>query len=129
MAKTKKENLEEHVFTQIETLIKDTRSTIATTINSELVMLYWNVGKTINNEVLNNEKAEYGESIIKNVAKRLATKYGSGFSKPNIYRMVSFSNKFCDYKKNLNSVEKIKLESFCRAIAIVEGNVKEKIII
>ena len=44
-------SIEEEVFNQIETLIKDARNKIATTVNSELVILYWNIGKTIN-EVL-----------------------------------------------------------------------------
>jgi len=36
----------------IRRLIEETRSTVAVTVNSALTMLYWQVGKRINEEVL-----------------------------------------------------------------------------
>ena len=86
------------------------------------MLLYWNIGKTITQEVLNNEKAEYGESVIKSLTKRLTTKYGSGFSKPNIYRMISFSNKFIDYQKVSTLSRKLSWSHFVELLQFEEDN-------
>lgn len=53
-------------------------------------MLYWNVGSTINNEILNNTRAEYGEQILSYLARELTSLYGNGFDRPNLSRIVKF---------------------------------------
>lgn len=92
-------DIEDKIFFQIETLIKNSKTRIATAVNSELVLLYWNIGKTINDDVLKNAKAEYGEAVMNNLAIKLTLKYGKGFSKQNLYRMSSFVDKYLDYQK------------------------------
>ena len=47
-------------------LIDQTRQLVAKTVNQELTLLYWNIGKTINEEVLKNDRADYGQKLIKN---------------------------------------------------------------
>lgn len=47
-------------------LIDQTRHLVAKTVNQELTLLYWNIGKTINEEVLKNDRADYGQKLIKN---------------------------------------------------------------
>ena len=52
------------IFVEIKSLIEETRSKVAVTVNSSLTLLYWHIGKRINDEVLKNERAEYGEEIV-----------------------------------------------------------------
>ena len=39
-------------------LIEETRSSVATTVNAALTMLYWQVGKRINEEILKGKREE-----------------------------------------------------------------------
>jgi predicted nuclease of restriction endonuclease-like (RecB) superfamily len=77
----------DNIITQIESA----KSHVALYTNSAVVMLYWNVGKLLNNEILNNNRAEYGEQILPQLAEELTLLYGNGFDRPNLSRMVKFS--------------------------------------
>lgn len=71
--------------------IESAKSNIAGYTNSALVMLNWHIGSLINHEILNNKRAEYGEQILSQVAKKLVLLYGNGFDFPNLTRMIKFS--------------------------------------
>lgn len=79
------------LINSVVALIESTKTHVARYTNSALVMLYWNVGALINQEMLNNKRAEYGEQTIVQVAKELTILYGSGFDRANISRMIKFS--------------------------------------
>ncbi len=44
----------------IRRMIEKTRSTVAAAVNVGLTMLYWQIGKRINVEILKGERAKYG---------------------------------------------------------------------
>ena len=54
-------------------------------------MLYWNVGKRIREEILKNERAEYGKHVIQSLSSKLTAEYGRGWSPRNINSMIQFS--------------------------------------
>jgi hypothetical protein len=51
------------LLTDLRLLIEQARSRVAQAINSELVLLYWQVGQRINQDVLKGRRAEYGKEI------------------------------------------------------------------
>ena len=57
------------LFTEVKTLIQSAKQQAAVAVNAELTSLYWQVGKRIADEVLKGERAEYGQHIIKTLAK------------------------------------------------------------
>ena len=59
-------------------------------INNTLIKRNWLLGMRIQHEVLKEKRAEYGEQVIKSLAKELTTQYGEGYSRNNLYRFVSF---------------------------------------
>lgn len=73
----------------IKTHAREAQSRAVERVNHELVMFYWSIGKAIHQK-LNQE--EWGSSIIETLSKDLQKEFkGSlGFSKSNIYMMVSF---------------------------------------
>lgn len=75
-------------------LIEGTRLAVAATVNSSLTTLYWQIGNRINHEVLNDERALYGQQIIAQLARQLAAEYGQGFSEKNLRRMMQFAALF-----------------------------------
>jgi hypothetical protein len=53
-------------------------------------LLCWLIGKRIDDEILKSERAEYGESIVVSLSKHLLLRYGKGYSRPNLFRMIKF---------------------------------------
>jgi predicted nuclease of restriction endonuclease-like (RecB) superfamily len=78
-------------------LIDQTRHFVAKTVNQELTLLYWNIGKTINDEILKNDRADYGKKIIQGLSLELSKKYGTGFSKRNLHSFIKLSAVFQDF--------------------------------
>ena len=59
------------LFEQIKNLIEQTKNNVAVAVNSSLTMMYCNIGKLINDEVLQNKRAEYGKEIVATVSQQL----------------------------------------------------------
>lgn len=55
----------------LSAMIEAARGRAAAAVNSELVMLYWSVGKRVREHVLGGERAAYGEAVVKRVAAEL----------------------------------------------------------
>jgi hypothetical protein len=86
-----------HLFDELSALIEQGKQKIAFAANSTLTLLFWHLGNRINEEVLNNERAEYGKRIIEVISLQLEIKFGRNFNEKNIRRMVRFSQEFSDF--------------------------------
>jgi predicted nuclease of restriction endonuclease-like (RecB) superfamily len=84
------------LFGDVASLIDSARQRVAAAVNSELVMLYWSVGKRVHEEVLGGERAAYGQQVVTRLAERLSTRYGRGWSKQNLLRMLQFATDYPD---------------------------------
>ncbi|GBE26452.1 hypothetical protein BMS3Bbin03_00365 [bacterium BMS3Bbin03] len=95
-----KRNLEKNsaLYSDIKQMIEDARSAVAQTVNAGLTMLYWNIGKRINDEILKNKRAGYGKQIVATLSRQLENEYGKGFSAKNIRRMIQFYEVFPDFE-------------------------------
>ena len=74
-------------FDSIKKLIINSRNKVYTTVNTEMLNLYWNIGKAIMEIQQGNERASYGETVLENLSKKLTKEFGKGFSKRNLERM------------------------------------------
>ena len=87
------------LLNDLRQIIDAARSHVAATANYELTAMYWHIGNRINNEVLKNERAEYGKQIVSQVATQLQEEYGGkGFERRNIHRMMQFAQLFPDFQ-------------------------------
>jgi predicted nuclease of restriction endonuclease-like (RecB) superfamily len=77
-------------------LIESAHRRAAIAVNSELVMLYWSVGKRVREEVLGGERAAYGQDTVKRLAARLTSTYGRGYSHSALTRMMKFAHLYPD---------------------------------
>lgn len=75
---------------KVTNLIDSAQRYVQKTINSGMIILYWQIGKTIQEEFVLYEKAEYGERVIKNLGFELFNLYGRGYGYRNLLRMLSF---------------------------------------
>jgi hypothetical protein len=72
------------LFSDIRRMIDDARSRVAAMVSTELTLLYWRIGKRINEELLKGERADYGAAIVATVSRQLVKEFGSEFSKKKI---------------------------------------------
>ena len=86
----------DELLDDIRSLIGQSRSQLAQVANTVLTMLYWQIGKRIQSEVLHNQRAEYGKQIVAALGRQLANEYGTGFGEKNLRRMVQFAEVFPD---------------------------------
>jgi len=86
------------LLSDIRKLIEESRQAVATTVNVGMTLLYWRVGKRINEETLKGKRADYGKQILATLSQELSQDYGNGFSYSALTRMVKFAECFSDSK-------------------------------
>ncbi len=82
---------------KVSTLIGSAQGFVAKAVNKGMVLLYWNIGKTIQEEVIKSERAEYGKRIVQTLSAQLVADFGKGYGDRNLWRMVSFYEAFPDF--------------------------------
>ena len=86
------------LFQEIKSLILEARSKVVLTVNAELSSLYWQIGRRINAELLNNKRADYGKQIIASLAQKLTLEYGKGWSENQLRHCLRTAEIFPDEK-------------------------------
>ena len=81
-----------NLFEQIKDLIEQTKQNVAISVNSSLTMMYWEIGNKINQDILKNQRAEYGKEIVVTLSRQLQDNFGKGFDEKNLRRMMQFAN-------------------------------------
>ncbi|HEX8695922.1 MAG TPA: PDDEXK nuclease domain-containing protein [Longimicrobium sp.] len=87
---------ERRLLAEIRSLIEASRQHTARVVNSAMAITYWSIGERIGREVLADDRGEYGKQVVERLADRLATEYGSGFSRRNLFNMVRVARAFPD---------------------------------
>ena len=83
---------------EISLYIEESKQQLAITVNATLSLLYWQIGKRINEEILQNQRAEYGKEIVSALSEQLTIDYGSGWSKRQLHHCIRFSEVFPDFE-------------------------------
>ncbi|MDO8915797.1 MAG: DUF1016 N-terminal domain-containing protein [Coriobacteriia bacterium] len=83
--------VEESLFGDVTTLIEAARGRVAVTVNAELTMLYWGIGRRIREDVLDGARGAYGQQVVRRLAERLTERYGRGYSRANLASMLRFA--------------------------------------
>ena len=78
------------VFEEIRGLINSSRSRVYSTVNKEMLKLYWNIGKIIMEIQQGNERATYGDAVLEKLSEKLTNEFGKGFSSRNLRTMRKF---------------------------------------
>ena len=82
------------IFEEIKGLINKSRDRVYSVVNTEMLNLYWNIGKIIMEIQNGNERASYGDSVLEKLSKKLTNEFGTGFSVDNLEKMRKFYNIF-----------------------------------
>ena len=80
----------ENLYNDIKLLVEESKRKVYKMVNTEMINLYWSIGKMIVDKQGEAEKAKYKDYIIQELSMRLTSKFGKGFSKRNLERMRKF---------------------------------------
>lgn len=107
-------------------IIEQARGQVAATANFALSMMYWHIGKRINMDVLENQRAEYGKQIVASVARQLREEYGSkGFDEKNIHRMMQFAQEFPDEQIVASVMRQLSWTHILQVLPLKDGLQRE----
>lgn len=84
------------LFSDVCGIIDNARRRVAVYVNSEICLLKWHVGKRIKEDVLYNQRAEYGKQVVKNLATKLTERYGSGWSDRSLLHCIRAAYTFTE---------------------------------
>jgi len=72
-------------------IIEEARSRVLRTVNSEMVLLNWHIGREIVEYVQRGDpRAGYGEEVIEDLSKQLQSRVGRGYSSTNLRYFRAF---------------------------------------
>lgn len=90
----------QHISTRITdgvgSIIEQSKRTIAVYLNSEVSMTYWKIGKYIAGELDAIGEDKYGAKIVSTVSRLLTERFGTGYQRANIFRMLRVAREFPD---------------------------------
>ncbi|MGN1268769.1 MAG: YhcG family protein [Candidatus Aphodocola sp.] len=75
------------LFDIIKNLIEQSKNRVYKTVNTEMINLYWNIGKMIVEKQEGHNRAKYGDYLIESLSIQLTNEFGKGFSTRNLKRM------------------------------------------
>ena len=84
------------LLADVQSMIEQTRTGVAQTVNTGMTSLYWRIGKRIQSEILQGQRADYGKGIVATLSRQLVSRFGTGFSEKNLRRMMQFADQFPD---------------------------------
>jgi predicted nuclease of restriction endonuclease-like (RecB) superfamily len=83
---------------EIKSIIQEGRQQVAQAINAGLTATYWQVGKRIQEDILQNTRAGYGEQVIKVLSAQLTGEFGNGWSAQQLRHFLRFAETFPDFQ-------------------------------
>ena len=84
------------LLADVQSMIEQTRAGVAQTVSTGMTSLYWRVGKRIQSEILQGQRADYGKKIVATLSRQLVSRFGTGFSEKSLRRMMQFAEVFPD---------------------------------
>lgn len=84
------QNEPDKAYNTIRGYIIDAQQHVYTAVNYAMVTAYWNIGKEIYETCGENERADYGKQVLKDISEKLIAEFGSGFGVSNLRNMRQF---------------------------------------
>lgn len=78
------------IYKDIKDILSIARVKAYSAINFAMVEAYWNIGRIIYEAQNRNERAGYGDYLIKDLSGQLTREFGKGFDRSNLIRMRKF---------------------------------------
>lgn len=101
-------------------LIVQARAGVARAVDSGLTLHYWHVGRRIRQDILNEQRAAYGEAIVVSLSRQLEREFGRGYAEKNLRRMVQFSEAFPNREIVVSLIRQLSWTHFVALIPLTQ---------
>lgn len=92
---------------RVVAIIEDARARVVRTVNSEMVLSYWHIGRELVEFVQRGDaRAEYGKEVIEGLSRQLLKRVGKGYSARNLWYFRDF------YVTYRDRTPKVRAEGF-----------------
>jgi predicted nuclease of restriction endonuclease-like (RecB) superfamily len=78
------------LYNNIKNIIDTSKQEAVVQVNKTMIISYWEIGEHLKKEILKDERAVYGQDVIKQMSEKLTLEYGRGYSRSNLERMMKF---------------------------------------
>ena len=109
---------EEYLLKELAQLIEQSQQQVVAQANSTLTLLFWQVGKRINENILQNKRAEYAKQIVPTLSTQLKTKYGKKFTEKKFKADDAICRGISRYGDCRATGTTIKLVTFCKTTTL-----------
>ena len=93
------------LFGRVVSILEQARSNVARSVNSNMVLAYWLIGREIVQEMQGGEdRAEYGKQVVENLSTQLTARFGRGFSSQSLWSFRQFYQAFANRLEILSPV-------------------------
>ena len=82
--------MDKEFYNDIKEILDQSRNRIYRNIQSEMVLAYWQIGKMIVERQGGNQRADYGDGLLKELSFQLTKDFGRGFDVTNLRNMRQF---------------------------------------
>ena len=80
------------IYENIKAILAESRTRVISTINSAMVLAYWEIGRQIDTAV--GKRAKYGQQLLSFLAEQLTHEFGKGFNQRSLRHMRQFYQAF-----------------------------------
>ena len=113
---------ETQLFQDACQIIEQAQESAYRQVNETLIKRNWLLGLRIQHEVLKDKRAEYGEQVVKVLAKELTAKYGEGFTWRNLYNYIDFYSTYNGFFLQVDG-ESANVQSILHALSAKSENI------
>ena len=87
--------INKNILQQIQSIIADAQEKAIRSVDTERMLMYWQIGKVIfEEEQQGKDKADYGTYLIKTISNEFQPQFGTGFSIRQLERYRQFFRQF-----------------------------------
>lgn len=104
------------MINKIEKLLQESRTHVAVEVNNTLLRTYMEIGKLLVEDInLHENEENYQNKTISMLSKELTRKFGKGFSRANIWNMITF---YKEYGSVQTVSERLSWSHYCELLSI-----------
>lgn len=109
-----------NLFNDVSNIIDNVRISTSRAINSNMLIMYWKIGRIVKTEIMNDNRATYGEQLVNELSADLTNSYGRGYSRRNIFNMIKIYEIFPDFEIVQSITAQLSVTHLIEIIKITE---------
>jgi predicted nuclease of restriction endonuclease-like (RecB) superfamily len=109
----------------VTSLVTSAKSNAASQVNATLTLRNWMIGRAINQNILENKRADYGKQIVVSLSQQLTKRFGRGYEVSGLMRMLKFAVAFPDYEIVVSLIPQLSWTKILALLPLKSGQARD----